>query len=49
MPSSPFALALVGGAVFVAGIGIGAWILRWEIRAQRRQRRHGGFLIGGER
>lgn len=38
-----------GVLAFVVGIGGAAWILRWEIRAQMRERRHGGFLIGGGR
>lgn len=36
-------------AVSVAGFGVAAFILRWEIRSQARRRRHGGFLIGGDR
>lgn len=43
------ALILSAAAVLcVGGIGAAAWILRWEIRARRRQRRHGGWILGGE-
>lgn len=43
--------AILGLAVLLVVVGIGgaAYILRWEIRYQRRVRRHGGFLLGGER
>lgn len=38
-----------GFGAAVAGIAVAAWILRHEIRWQARQRRHGGYLVGGER
>lgn len=37
----------LGAALCVGGIGAAAWILRWEFRARRRQRRHGGWILGG--
>ena len=41
-------LAVAAGAS-VCGLALAAWILRWEFRAQLRERRRGGFLIGGDR
>ena len=38
-------LSGVGAALI--GVGVSAFILRWEIRAQLRQRRYGGFIVGG--
>lgn len=35
-------------AAVIFGVGTAAFILRWEIRYQLRQRRYGGF-VGGER
>jgi hypothetical protein len=47
MPGGPYVWA--AGATVVAGFGVAAWILRGELRYQRRQRRRGGFLAGGDR
>lgn len=46
--SDAFVLGL-GLALVVVGLGGAAWIIRWELRAQLRARRHGGFLVGGDR
>lgn len=46
---TPGTLIAAGVVAFMVGVGGAAWILRWEFRAQLRARRHGGFLIGGER
>lgn len=40
---------VVAAGVTVFSLALAAWILRWEFRHQMRARRHGGFVIGGER
>lgn len=41
---------LVAGVLAaLTGFSVSVFVLRWEIRAQLRQRRRGGFLVGGER
>jgi hypothetical protein len=39
----------IAAVLCIGGIAAAAWILRWEIRAQRRARRYGGFVVGGDR
>jgi hypothetical protein len=46
---TPGTLLALGVLAVVVGIGGAAWVLRWEIRAQRRAHRYGGFVVGGER
>lgn len=46
---SELLLIAAGVGCVVVGIGAAAYVLRWELRYQRRVRRHGGYLVGGER
>jgi hypothetical protein len=41
-------LACTAGASLV-GLAVAAFVLRFEVRHQLRERRYGGFLVGGDR